>query len=92
MFESVDDATMLDNDQRVIEEIAGTGPGPSTANKKRKYLLKLTRSQLIALVLQKKAMPYYTARTKTTEELVELLYDLEGALTPDIYQGLGAVR
>ena len=52
------------------------------ANKKRKHFLALTRPQLIALAVQKKAMPYRDILAMTNEELIALMVDIEDVLTP----------
>ena len=52
------------------------------ANMKRKHFLTLTRPQLIALAVQKGVAPYCNAIDKTKGQLVALLCDVEGVLTP----------
>jgi hypothetical protein len=49
---------------------------------RRQYFLKLTRPQLIALATQKGVAPYRDAIDKTKGQLVALLCDVEGVLTP----------
>ena len=52
------------------------------ANQMHKNLLTLTRQQLIALATQKEVAPYRDARVKTKGQLIALLCDVEGILTP----------
>ncbi len=49
---------------------------------KHDTLLKLTRPQLIALAVQKKVALYPDAQDKTKGQLIELMRDVEGILTP----------
>jgi len=52
------------------------------ANKKRKHFLTLTHPQLVALATQKEVLPYRDALAKTKGELIALMVDIEGVLTP----------
>ena len=52
------------------------------ANTKRQYFLTLTHPQLVALATQKEVLPYREALAKTKGELVALMVDIEGMLTP----------
>ena len=53
------------------------------ANKNRRHhFLTLTRQQLIALAVQKGVAEYRNAINKTKGQLVALLCDVEGVLTP----------
>ena len=52
------------------------------ANKTHKHLLTLTRPQLVALATQKGVAQYHNARVKTKGQLIALLRDVEGVLTP----------
>ena len=52
------------------------------ANKKRQHFLTLTHPQLVALATQKEVLPYRYALVKTAGELIALMCDVEGVLTP----------
>jgi hypothetical protein len=74
----------LTNQQKygILEYNHTRDPEAAMANKNRQHFLTLTRPQLIALAVQKKVMCYHIARDKTKGELIALVCDVEGVLTP----------